>query len=285
MLGAGGLVGRHVVAALGRSGDEVLALSRRDCDIADLGAVVGATRGADRIVNCAAYTDVEAAESNEDAAYRVNALGTECLARAAERHGAALVHLSTDFVFDGTKSTPYDELDEPHPLGVYARSKWAGERLAREVTRRLFVVRVQGVFGEGGKNFASRIPDLVAFHKAFSADGERHVQPTWARTLASQILTIGRTELFGTYHVSTKGKATWAEVAEHVATRLGAPSTCTSVPTAALSTRAVRPKNSLFSHRMLALRGLDRMPTWQEDVDAYLATRKTPSDEVEGQGS
>ncbi len=270
VVGAGGLLGRHVVQELRASDQDVVPLTREECDITDLEAVLSLTRGADRIVNCAAYTNVEAAESNDEAAYRANALGPENLARAADRHGSALVHVSTDFVFDGQKEAPYDELDRPAPIGVYARSKWAGEVLARQVTRSVFVVRVQGVYGDGGRNFASRLRDLLCAGTPLRIDGERQVQPTWARTAARQVLAIARTDLFGTYHVSARGKTTWADFAQKLASRLGVPSTCTSVPTEGLPSKAVRPKNSLFLHRMIELRGLDRMPTWQDDLDAYL---------------
>lgn len=272
VFGSGGLVGRYVVRELlARGEDDVLALPRSACDITRRADVNAATNEADRIVNCAAYTDVEHAEDDEDTAYRVNTLGAENLARAAARHDASLVHISTDLVFDGEKPTPYDELDVPRPVGAYARSKWAGEVLAREATPRLFVVRVQGVYGEGGKGFASKLPRLVLGRGPITADGERLVQPTWARTVARHVCDLLHTDAYGTYHVSAKGKTTWADFAHAIAKRLDLPSLTTGVPTATLKTRAIRPKNALFLHRMLALRGFDRLPTWEEDLDAYLA--------------
>lgn len=275
VLGAGGLLGRHVVEELKKSSSaadhQVVAFDRAACDIANSSDAFSATEGAGCIVNCAAWTNVDGAETNEDAAYRANALGAENVARAALRHDASLVHVSTDFVFDGTQKAPYDELDTPRPLSVYARSKWAGEELARAVTRKLFVVRVQGLYGAGGANFSSKLRALIQAGTPLKLDSERRVQPTWARAAARQIVGILSTELFGVYHVSCKGAASWAEFARHVAATLGVPSKWEEVATSSLKAPAARPANSLFKHRMLALRGLDVMPEWNAALDEYLA--------------
>jgi dTDP-4-dehydrorhamnose reductase len=268
ILGAGGLLGRHVAEEL--RGHEVAALDRRACDIGSLEAVTSATAGSAAIVNCAAFTNVDGAEKDEEGAYRANALGAEHAARAAERHGARLVHVSTDFVFDGQKDEPYDELETPNPLSVYARSKWAGEELARAATRRLFLVRVQGLYGAGGANFSSKLRDLVAAGKPLKLDRERRVQPTWARVAARQIARLLSTELYGTYHVSCGGETTWAGFARVLAERLSAPMRWEEVPTAQLAAPAARPPNCLFRRRMLQLRGLDVMPDWRAALDEYL---------------
>lgn len=274
ILGAGGLLGRHLAAELRGGTDEVVALPRAECDIAVYDAVLEATRGADRVVNAAAYTDVDGAEGDETAAYRANALGTENVARAAERHGIPLLHVSTDFVFDGEKKTPYDELDAPAPRGIYARSKWAGEELAKAACTRLFLVRVQALYGDGGRNFASRIRALLLENKRFTVDAEREAQPTWVRTAAQRLLTIVRSDAYGTYHVSTRGSTTWAGFAARIAATLGADPAFTPVPTAALATKARRPERSLFHHRMLELRGMGAMPAWEDDLAAYMSSHE-----------
>jgi dTDP-4-dehydrorhamnose reductase len=269
VLGAGGLLGRHVVEEL--AGHEVLALDRRACDVVDLGAVCERTAGAQLIVNCAAFTHVDGAESNEEDAYRANALGAENAARAALRHGAKLLHVSTDFVFDGAQAAPYDEFDRPNPLSVYARSKWAGEELVLRSGARLFLSRVQGIYGAGGWSFSSRLRELIRAGKPLKLDRERRVQPTWARTAARQLVRIAATDAYGIYHVSCKGATTWAELAARMAARLGVPRCWEEVPTAALQSPAARPPNCLFRHRMLALRGVDVMPDWTVALDEYLA--------------
>lgn len=272
VLGAGGLLGRAVVRELEGGADEIAALPRAACDIADRGAVAAALSGAALVINAAAYTDVDGAETDEDAAYRANALGPEVVAREAERRGIALVHVSTDFVFDGAQDRPYDELDTPAPIGVYGRSKWAGEELAKAACRRLFLVRVQALYGEGGRNFASKIPALLLQNKPFRVDREREAQPTRVRTAARKIVAIARGEAFGTYHVSSRGRTTWAGFASFVADALGVAPSFEAVPTRDLATKATRPPRALFSHRLLELRGLGAMPSWEEDARDYLST-------------
>jgi dTDP-4-dehydrorhamnose reductase len=266
VLGAGGLLGRHLVEELG----EARAFDRAACDISRFDEVKACCAGARAIVNCAAWTNVDGAESHEEDAYRANALGAENVARVARALDVPFVHVSTDFVFDGVKTEPYDELDRPNPQSVYARSKWAGEELAARVGGRFFLVRVQGLYGAGGKNFSSRLRELILEKKPLKLDSERRVQPTWARAAARQIVKLLSTELYGTYHVSCKGAATWAEFARHVAQKLGVERAWEEVPTSALKAPAARPPNCLFRHRMLGLHGVDVMPDWQTALDEYL---------------
>jgi dTDP-4-dehydrorhamnose reductase len=268
VLGAGGLLGRHVTEEL--EAEPVVALDRRACDVSVLEQVLDATASASLIINCAAFTNVDGAESAEEQAYLANALGAEHVARAALRHNAKVVHVSTDFVFDGAKATPYDEFDAPRPLSIYGRSKWAGEELFLRAAPRGFLVRVQGLYGRGGANFASKLRDLVLARKPLKLDGERRVQPSWARAIARQVVALSRTEHFGLYHVSCRGETTWAGFARLLAERLGVAPSWEEVPSVALKTPAARPPNCCFSHRMLALRGLDRLPTWEAALDDYL---------------
>jgi dTDP-4-dehydrorhamnose reductase len=269
VLGAGGLLGRHLVEELADA--NVVPLTRADCDISRLDEVCAKTAGAALILNCAAFTNVDGAEKDEESSYRANALGAENVARAAAARGARLVHVSTDFVFDGAQAEPYDEFAAPNPQSIYARSKWAGERLAQAAHRELFVVRVQGLYGAGGANFSSKLRQLVLDGKPLKLDGERRVQPTWARAAARQIITLARGDGYGTYHVSCKGETTWAGFATRLAARLGVPPCWQVVRTDELAAPAKRPPNCLFHHRMVALRGCDQLPTWEQAQDDYLA--------------
>lgn len=267
VLGAGGLLGRHLLEELG---PEAKGFGRADCDVTDEAAVARCVRGADVVINCAAFTNVDGAERDEEGAYRANALGAENVARAAEAAGARCVHVSTDFVFDGRQAEPYDEFSTPRPLSVYARSKHAGEVLAERACRRLFIVRVQGLYGAGGANFSSKLLGLIRAGRPLKLDRERRVQPTWARAAARQITRLARTEHYGTYHVSCAGETTWAGFARHVATRLGVTPAWEEVPTAALAAPAARPPNCVFRHRMLTLRGLHHLPDWKDALDEYI---------------
>ncbi|MCU1280276.1 MAG: dTDP-sugar reductase [bacterium] len=268
VLGAGGLLGRSIVEEL--AGADVVALPRASCDIGRGDEVRAKTAGAALIINCAAFTNVDGAEKDEAGAYRANALGAENVARAAAAHGAKLVHVSTDFVFDGAQAEPYDELARPNPMSVYARSKWAGEELARAAQRELFLVRVQGLYGAGGGNFASKLRQLILDGKTLKLDGERRVQPTWVRAAARQIVALAQSEDFGIYHVSCKGETTWAGFAARLAERLNVAPRWQVVRSQELDAPAKRPPNCVFQHRLLALRGHDQLPTWEAAQDEYL---------------
>jgi dTDP-4-dehydrorhamnose reductase len=270
VLGAGGLLGRHIVLEAARVGLDVAGFTRAQCDITDSAVVHARVAGAEAVIHCAAFTNVDGAEADEDGAYRANALGAEYAARAAAATGARLVHVSTDFVFDGAQPLPYDEFATPNPQSVYARSKRAGEILAERALAELFLVRVQGLYGRGGANFSSKLRQLVLEQKPLKLDGERRVQPTWARAAALQILKLAAGDAYGTYHVSCKGETTWAGFTERLAARLAQPARWTVVGTAELKAPAARPPNCLFQQRMLALRGLDLMPTWEAAQDSYL---------------
>lgn len=272
ILGAGGLLGQHVVSELRRAETHTFrALARSECDIVDLDQTLKSVDGFDLLINCAAFTNVDGAETHEDDAYRINALGAENVARAASAVGAKLVHVSTDFVFDGAQPHPYDEFARPNPQSVYARSKWVGEELARARCSSLFLVRVQGLYGRGGTNFSSRLRQLILDGNKLQLDGERRVQPTWARSAARQLLVLAAGDAFGTYHVSCKGETTWAGFTARLATRMHRQQTWNVVGSDALAAPAKRPPNCLFHHRMLALRGIDGMPSWESAQDEYLA--------------
>jgi len=272
VLGAEGLLGRHIVEELVHSrAAEVAGFGHAQCDIGDSAAVHRCTVGSDVLINCAAFTNVDGAETDEDGAYRANALGAENVARAAAVVRAKLVHISTDFVFDGAQLEPYDEFARPNPQSVYARSKWAGEELAQRRCAELFLVRVQGLYGNGGANFSSKLRRLVLDQKPLMLDGERRVQPTWARAAARQIAALLTTDAYGIYHVSCKGDTTWAGFTSRLAERLGQPQRWQVVRSDELNAPARRPPNCRFRHRMLALHDIDRMPTWEAAQDEYLA--------------
>jgi dTDP-4-dehydrorhamnose reductase len=267
VLGSGGLLGRHVVEELGSG---VRAFARAQCDITSEAEVRACVAGAELVINCAGFTNVDGAEHDPDGAHRVNVDGTRNVAAAVEAAGARLVHVSTDFVFDGAQAEPYDESARANPQSVYATSKWLGEEAARQTLDRLFVVRVQGLYGRGGANFSSKLLPLIRDGKALKLDGERRVQPTWARAAARQIVKLARSDAFGTYHVSCSGETTWAGFAARLAERIGAAPNWKVIKSDELAAPAKRPPNCLFEHRGLARLGFS-MPTWQQAQDEYLA--------------
>jgi dTDP-4-dehydrorhamnose reductase len=267
VLGRTGLLARHVVEELGGAP----ALGRNEIDFANDTALQQALAGAELVINCAAYTNVDGAERDRDEAERANVDLPKRLVRAAAH--AKLVHVSTDFVFDGAQREPYDESVAPNPQSHYARTKWLGEE-AMKAHRRLFLVRVQALYGRGGSNFASKLRQLILDGKPLKLDGERRVQPTWVRTAARTIVQLATTtDAYGTYHVSCSGETTWAGFSARLADKVSATPNWKVVRSDELGTPASRPPNCLFRHRALERLGL-AMPTWQAAQDEYLAEER-----------
>jgi len=271
ILGAGGLLGRHLVELLAEEGRDVVAYDRAACDISDGDAVDRALAGAAAVINCAAFTNVDRAESEVAAAFAANAAGAEHVGRVAAARGLRAIHISTDFVFDGAKASPYDEADAPAPLSAYGRSKLEGEQRFLGALPQGTVVRVQGLYGRGGANFASKLPELLRAGKFLRLDNERRVQPTWAGAAAAQLLAILDAELVGLCHLSCTGATTWAGYTRRLAARLDLSVSFEEVPSASLQAPAGRPPNCLFDHRVLRERGLLSLPSWELGQDAYVA--------------
>jgi dTDP-4-dehydrorhamnose reductase len=279
ILGARGTLGQALVEELPGAGWTVAAaVARAECDICDpvavralLGRALGGRPGV--IFNAAAYTDVDRAEGEGDAAFAANATAVEDLARAANEVGATLLHYSTDFVFDGTFERPYDEFDPPSPQGVYARSKRAGEVLAAAATPRLFTVRVGCLYGRNGRNFPSTIVRRLRAGETVRADRDRFGSPSWVREVARVSAALARTPHHGLYHCTSQGETSWADFARFAAATLGLPEArVESLPTSALNMKAPRPRRAVLDNRMLRLRGLDTMSSWQDAARGFIAS-------------
>jgi dTDP-4-dehydrorhamnose reductase len=269
VVGAKGTLGQSLVEELPRAGWTVaLAADRSTCDLRDLASVravvAKAFGGRPGVVfNAAAYTDVDRAETEGDLSYAVNALAVEALARATDEAGAKLVHYSTDFVFDGTLERLYDEFDP--------RSKVAGESLAAAATSRLFTLRVGCLYGRNGRNFPSTIVRRLRAGETIRADRERMGSPTWVRDVSRASAALARTDFYGMYHCTSQGETSWADYARFCAAKLGVPeSRVEGLPTSALPMKAPRPRRAILDNRMLRLRGLDTMPSWQDAALAFI---------------
>jgi dTDP-4-dehydrorhamnose reductase len=275
VLGAQGLLGQALVGALPRLGWNLAAAAgHADCDIRDGAAVRALLAGArpQVVFNAAGFTDVDRAETEGELAYAVNAVAVQDLARACGDAGAALVHYSTDFVFDGELGRPYDEFDPPSPQGLYARSKRAGEILAAAATPRLFTLRVGCLYGRGGRNFPSTIVRRLRSGETVRADRDRLASPTWVRDVVHVSAALARTAHHGLYHCTAQGETTWADFALLAAAELGLPAErVESLPTAALPLKALRPRRAILDNRMLRLRGLDTMAPWRDGLRAFIA--------------
>ncbi|MGO9577835.1 MAG: dTDP-4-dehydrorhamnose reductase [Desulfobaccales bacterium] len=266
--GAAGQLGQALVLAAGRQGWEAAATDAHNLDITDPEAVWGelSRQRPEVVINAAAATGVDDLESDPDGALRVNALGPRNLAVACRRLGVKLVHLSTDYVFDGTKAGPYVEWDKTEPLSVYGRSKLLGEEWVRQQCPDHFIVRTAWLYGLPGPNFVTAI---LARGRSLGPEGELKVvsdqrgTPTSAMALAPQLLALAGTEAFGTYHATCQGETTWYGFARLILETAGITVRVTPCTTAEYPRPAPRPANSVLENRLLRVAGLDLMPAWQ----------------------
>jgi dTDP-4-dehydrorhamnose reductase len=264
--GAGGQVGREVVAAL--ADHDVVAADHAALDVADRDAVLQAVTGTtpDAVVHCAAWTAVDACESDPSRAFAVNALGTRHVMEGARRVGAYVVTLSTDYVFDGTKPEPYVEWDPTNPQSVYGRSKLGAEL---EVDHGSAVVRTSWVCGRHGPNMVKTVLRLAAEHDTLSFVDDQRGHPTFADDLARQLRHFVVARLPGTYHVTNDGAVSWCEFARAVLAAAGHdPERVRPIATADLDPPrpAPRPANSVLENAALRALGLDLLPDFREPL-------------------
>lgn len=268
--GATGMLGRDLQAAL--AGREVTALGRADLDVTDPAAVRAATAGHDVIINAAAYTKVDDAETHEDAAYAVNAVGPRNLAAAASAGSARLVQVSTDYVFNGAATSPYREDTALDPISAYGRTKAAGERFVQEENPAgSFIVRTAWLYGAHGPNFAKTMLRLAATHDTVSVVDDQLGQPTWTADLARQIVALLDAEApAGIYHGTNSGQASWYDFARAVFTGAGLdPDRVLPTDSAQFVRPAPRPSYSVLGHDAWQAAGLQPMRDWADAlVDA-----------------
>ena len=267
--GAAGMLGRDVVAAAGDAGHEVVALARADLDITDAAAVRAAVATArpDAIVNCAAWTDVDGAEAQEEAATAINGAGAGNLARAAQAAGALLVHVSSDYVFDGAASEPYTERAATGPEGAYGRSKLAGEEAVRAAGGRSAIVRSSWLFGPHGKNFVDTMRRLGAEREEIAVVDDQVGCPTYTGHLAPALIEVAERGATGVLHVAGAGSCSWFELAQATFEETGLHCRVRAQSTAELGRPAPRPAYSvLASDRADA----PELPHWRDGLRAHL---------------
>jgi dTDP-4-dehydrorhamnose reductase len=280
LLGCRGQVGWELERALAPFGD-LTALDRAVADLSDpdaVGRLVLAARPA-VVVNAAAYTAVDRAESESDLAHRINATSVGALGTAAERIGALVIHYSTDYVFDGEKHGAYTETDATAPLGVYGRTKLAGEQALSASGAAHFVFRTSWVYGARGANFMLTMLRLAAERPALRVVSDQHGAPTWSRDIASATAAVvarygaGERAPSGAYHMAGSGETSWHGFAERILCIAGVATPVEAIPTSAYPTPARRPRNSrLDTARLHRTFGL-RLPTWEASLERCLADR------------
>jgi dTDP-4-dehydrorhamnose reductase len=263
--GAAGMLGQDLQAAL--DGRAVTALSRNELDITDPDAVSAAVSEHDVVVNCAAYTKVDDAETHEDLAYAINATGAANLARAAADGGAILVQVSTDYVFDGTATAPYPEDAPRHPVSAYGRTKAAGEQRALDLNPDgTLIVRAAWLYGEHGPNFAKTMVRLASDHDTVSVVDDQIGQPTWTLDLAHQIVALlDAGAPAGVYHATNSGRASWFDFAQAIFREAGLdPARVKPTDSAQFMRPAPRPAFSVLGHDAWGRIGVEPLRHWRE---------------------
>lgn len=248
-------------------------------DIADVDAVLALVRETKPqvIINCAAHTNVDACEKEWDAAYRINAIGPRNLSIAATEVDAKLIHVSTDYVFEGNGTRPYTEFDEPNPVSAYGKTKLEGERFVREFAKKHFIFRTAWLYGDG-KNFAKTMLRLAESHEEVSVVCDQQGSPTSAAELARAIHHFEPTENYGVFHATCEGDTNWADFAEAVFKRAGKKTKVNHVTSEQYArmnpASAKRPAYSILDNYMMRLTSDYRMADWESALDEYMKELK-----------
>ena len=277
VIGDRGQLGSEMVSVLERNhGLAVLGIDYPDIDITDQVSTELVFGGFDPdfVINCAAFTAVDDAETNEDAALRVNGLGPRIIAQECHKASAWLVHVSTDYVFDGTATSPYGEDDPPGPSTAYGRTKLAGEVAVREVLPDAhYIIRTAWLYGRSGTNFVKTMLKLEGERDTVSVVDDQRGQPTYARDLAEQImLLLEKHPPSGTYHGTNSGDVTWFEFTREIFRHAGAdPARVLPTTSAQFVRPAPRPAYSVLGHDKWAAVGLPQMRPWQDALDVAFA--------------
>jgi dTDP-4-dehydrorhamnose reductase len=271
--GAAGQLGQDVLLELARKNHQAFGADRQQLDITieeNVLAYISEVKP-DVILHCAAYTNVDGAEENEELAYQINAAGTEYLAKAAKQTGTKLLYVSTDYVFDGTATEPY-EVDEPtKPLGAYGRTKLAGEQLLQKHLEEFFIVRTAWVFGVHGNNF---VKTMIRLGKERGEVGVVHDQvgsPTYTVDLARFMVELMETDKYGIYHATNSGICSWYEFAVEIFKQAEMNVKVNPLTSDQFPRPAARPKYSVLSKKMIEQQGLTPLRDWKEALSAYLA--------------
>jgi dTDP-4-dehydrorhamnose reductase len=273
LTGGNGQLGRDLASAMTAAGHEVHSTVHADCDITDPDAVQATIDEVDPdvLVNCAAWNKVDAAESQSDAAFLVNAVGPRVLAGACGARRMLLVQLSTDYVFDGTATSPIDEWQCPNPRSIYGASKLAGESEVRTLARHHMVVRTSWLYGRDGPNFVLTMLRAMAQGRPLRVVSDQVGSPTWTGHLAPALLRMIERDIPGTFHLTNSGAVSWHGFAEAIVEAVGGSADIAAITTAEYPTAAHRPPYSVLDNRVWRLLGEKPLPHWLDGLHAYVA--------------
>lgn len=270
--GANGQLGQDVVRIINQLGHEVYGLSRDRLDITNqeqCNSVILDLQP-DAVIHCAAYTAVDAAEMEEDTAYLVNAVGSRNIVVAAEKVGAKVCYISTDYVFDGHSNEAYREYDNTDPQTVYGKSKHAGEQLVQTLSSRYYIVRTSWVYGSHGNNFVKTMLKLGAEKPSLQVVNDQFGSPTYTVDLAYFLEELIQTERYGVYHASNTESCSWFEFAQAIFDYAGLKPELLPCTTEQFPRPAPRPKNSIMEHLSIRTNGLRDLRPWKEALQDFI---------------
>jgi dTDP-4-dehydrorhamnose reductase len=281
VIGADGQLGTDVVRAFADNGDTVSPLTHADIELSSMDSLSSRLRELrpELVVNTAAMHHVEKCELEPDKAFGVNGIGARNLAVVSRELGAVLMHVSTDYVFDGAKQTPYEEQDAPRPLNVYGNTKLAGEYFVRSTTEKHFVLRTSAIYGrspcraKGGLNFIELMLKLAKERGEVKVVDSEFVTPTPTPEIARQMVALSRCDAYGLYHATAEGSCSWHEFAREIFDLTGTKVSLKIAGPNEFPAKVPRPKYSVLENRALKSRGLNLFTSWQDGLRQYLGTR------------
>lgn len=270
-----GQLGKALQKELVGSSHDIFGFGSKELDIRSMENVKAKVLSLrpDVIINCAAHTKVDLCEEDMENAYAINAIGAQNLAMAAEEIGAKLVHISTDYVFDGESPLPRREDDMVNPQGIYGKSKRYGEELVQKFCSRYFVIRTAWLYGDGN-NFVRTMLKLAKTNDKLTVVGDQFGSPTYTKDLAQVILSLMETEYYGVYHGTCQGECSWYDFACRIFEEMNLSVTVEKVTGEQFVRPAKRPKYSVLDNFMLRLRDLDSFRSWEEALKDYLREDK-----------
>ena len=270
--GVKGQLGHDVMEELDLRGHEGVGVDIEEMDVTDAKTVdrVIKEAKADGVIHCAAYTAVDAAEDNEELCTKINADGTESIAKVCQELDLPLMYISTDYVFDGEGERPWEPEDPCHPLNVYGQSKYLGEQAVQKYLDKYYIVRIAWVFGVSGNNFIKAMLNKAKTTNRVTVVSDQVGSPTYTRDLAVLLVDMMEKDRYGIYHATNEGICTWYEFAKEIFVQAGIDMEGVPISADEYPAKAKRPHNSRMEKNKLDTAGFRRLPTWQDALKRYL---------------